>query len=132
MRTAVRKRYREVIDFEQYESRIRKLLDTHISADAVEVVTKPVNIFDTTAFNEAVEEQKSPSSKADLIASQTKRTIVERMEEDPVFYTQISKLIDDAIAEHRAKRLSDNDFLKRIREAASRCAGRSTMTCRTR
>lgn len=118
LRTAVRKRYRESIDFQQFESRIRKLLDTHISADAVDVVTRPVNIFDAVAFNEAVEEQKTPSSKADLIASQTKRTIVERMEEDPVFYAKISKLIEDAIADHRAKRLSDNDFLSRIQEAA--------------
>lgn len=63
-------------------------------------------------------EQSSPSSKADLIASQTKRTITERMEEDPVFYTKVSKLIEDAIAEHRAKRLSDNDFLATMRRAA--------------
>lgn len=118
LRTAVRKRYRETIDFDQYEARIRKLLDTHISADAVEVVTDPVNIFDAPAFEQAVSEQATPSSKADLIASQTKRTITERMEEDPVFYKKISDLIAEAIAEHRAKRLSDNDYLARIRDAA--------------
>ncbi|MBK9080495.1 MAG: DUF3387 domain-containing protein [Hyphomicrobium sp.] len=95
-----------------------KLLDTHISADAVEVVTAPVNIFDSAAFDKAVAEQGTPSSKADLIASQTKRTITERMEEDPVFYTKVSKLIEDAIAEHRAKRLSDNDFLAKMQESA--------------
>ena len=118
LRTAVRKRYRETIDFAQYEARIRKLLDTHISADAVEVVTDPVNIFDAPAFEQAVSEQATPSSKADLIASQTKRTVTERMEEDPVFYKKISDLIAEAIAEHRAKRLSDNDYLTRIRDAA--------------
>ncbi|UFZ02602.1 HsdR family type I site-specific deoxyribonuclease [Bradyrhizobium ontarionense] len=118
LRTAVRNRYREAIDFKQYEARIRKLLDTHISADAVEVVTEAVNIFDTAAFDRAVAEQTTPASKADLIASQTKRTITERMEEDPVFFKKISDLIADAIAEHRAKRLSDNDYLARIREAA--------------
>jgi type I restriction enzyme R subunit len=118
LRTAVRNRYREAIDFEQYEARIRKLLDTHISADAVEVVTEPVNIFDTAAFDLAVAEQTSPASKADLIASQTKRTIIERMEEDPVFFKKISDLIAEAIAAHRAKRLSDNEYLSKIREAA--------------
>ena len=118
LRTAVRNRYREAIDFHQYEARIRKLLDTHISADAVEVVTEAVNIFDTAAFDRAVAEQTTPASKADLIASQTKRTITERMEEDPVFFKKISDLIAEAIAEHRAKRLSDNDYLSRIREAA--------------
>lgn len=118
LRTAVRKRYREAIDFVQYETRIRKLLDTHISADAVEVVTDPVNIFDTAAFDKAVAEQNTPASKADLIASQAKRTITERMEEDPAFYKKISDLIAEAIAEHRAKRLSDNDYLVRVRDAA--------------
>ena len=118
LRTAVRNRYREAIDFEQYEARIRKLLDTHISADAVEVVTEAVNIFDTAAFDRAVAEQSTPASKADLIASQTKRTITERMEEDPVFFKKISDLIAQAIADHRAKRLSDNEYLSRIREAA--------------
>lgn len=118
LRTAVRNRYREAIDFEQYEARIRKLLDTHISADAVEVVTEPVNIFDTAAFDRAVDEQTTPASKADLIASQTKRTITERMEEDPVFFKKISDLIAQAIADHRAKRLSDNEYLSKIREAA--------------
>jgi type I restriction enzyme, R subunit len=118
VRTAVRNRYREAIDFEQYESRIRKLLDTHISADAVEVVTEPVNIFDTTAFDRAVAEQTTPASKADLIASQTKRTLTERMEEDPVFFKKISDLISEAIAEHRAKRLSANDLFSRMKEYA--------------
>jgi type I restriction enzyme, R subunit len=119
LRTAVRNRYRETIDFAQYEARVLKLLDTHVSADAVEIVTAPVNIFDTAAFEKAVEEQGTPSSKADLIASQVKRTITERMEEDPVFYTKVSKLIADAIAEHRAKRLSANDYLAKMKEYAS-------------
>jgi len=118
LRTAVRNRYREAIDFGQYEARIRKLLDTHISADAVEVITQPVNIFDTDAFNRAVAEQHSPASKADLIASQTKRTITERMEEDPVFFKRLSELIAQAIEDHRAKRLSDNDFLARMQDVA--------------
>jgi type I restriction enzyme R subunit len=39
------------------------------------------------------------------------------MEEDPVFYKKISDLIAEAIAEHRAKRISDNDYLVRVRYA---------------
>lgn len=118
LRSAVRSRYREAIDFAQYESRVRKLLDTHISADAVEVVTDPVNIFDTAAFDRAVAQQPTTASKADLIASQTKRTIVERMDEDPVLFKKISELIAKAIEDHRAKRISDNDFLAKIKDAA--------------
>ena len=104
LRTAVRKRYQEDIDFKRYEERVRKLLDTHIQATEVITLTKPVNIFDEKAFTDAVAEQGTPSSKADMIASLTKRTITERMEEDPVYFNRISDLIEQAIADHRAQR----------------------------
>jgi type I restriction enzyme R subunit len=117
LRTAVRKRYQEDIDFRRYEERVRKLLDTHIQATEVITLTKPVNIFDERAFNAAVAEQGTPASKADMIASLTKRTITERMEEDPVYFKRISELIEQAIADHRAQRLSDLEYLNRVEEA---------------
>jgi type I restriction enzyme, R subunit len=116
LRTAVRKRYREEIDFKVYEARIRKLLDTHIHAHEVTSLTARVNIFDETAFKEAVAELNEPASKADAIASMTKRTITERMEEDPVFYEKFSKLIDQAIEDYRRERLSELDFLTRVND----------------
>lgn len=117
LRTSVRKRYQEDIDFKHYEDRVRKLLDQHIQANEIITLTAPVNIFDDKAFNEAVAEQTTPASKADMIASLTKRTITERMEEDPVYFEKISALIERAIAEHKAQRMSDLDFLNAIRAA---------------
>ena len=117
LRTAVRKRYQEDIDFKQYEERVRKLLDTHIHASEVQTLTAPVNVFDDEAFNAAVGEQGTPASKADMIASVTKRTITERMEEDPVFYERLSKLIQQAIDDHKARRISELEYLRRVREA---------------
>ncbi len=114
LRTAVRKRYREEIDFKVYEARIRKLLDTHIHASEVTSLTVRVNIFDEQAFKEAVAELGTPSSKADAIASMTKRTITERMEEDPVFYTKFSTLIEQAIEDYRQQRISELEFLNRV------------------
>jgi type I restriction enzyme R subunit len=64
-----------------------------------------------------VAEQGTPSSKADMIASLTKRTITERMEEDPVYFKRISDLIEQAIVDHKAERISDLEFLNCMREA---------------
>ena len=48
------------------------------------------------------------------------------MEEDPALYKRLSELIDEAIAEHRAKRLSDMEYLKRIRETLDELRGKSS------
>ncbi len=117
LRTAVRKRYQEDIDFKLYEERVRKLLDQHIHANEITTLTAPVNIFDEEAFDKAVGEQTTPASKADLIASLTKRTITERMEEDPVYFERLSALIQKAIDDHRAQRISELDFLNIVRGA---------------
>jgi type I restriction enzyme R subunit len=117
LRTAVRKRYQEDIDFKLYEERVRKLLDQHIHANEVVTLTAPVNIFDEKAFEEAVGEQATPASKADMIASLTQRTITERMEEDPVYFEKISALIQKAIDDHRAQRISQLEFLNIVRDA---------------
>src|ERR1700676_3080700 len=110
-------RNQEDIDFKLYEERVRKLLDQHIQANEVITLTAPVNIFDEQAFDQAVGEQTTPASKADLIASLTQRTITERMEEDPVYFERISALIQKAIDDHRAERISQLDFLKIVRSA---------------
>ncbi|MHC2584205.1 type I restriction endonuclease subunit R [Bradyrhizobium diazoefficiens] len=117
LRTSVRKRYQEDIDFKLYEERVRKLLDQHIHANEVITLTAPVNIFDEKAFEEAVGEQVTPASKADMIASLTQRTITERMEEDPVYFEKISALIQKAIDDHRAQRISQLEFLNIVRDA---------------
>ena len=52
-----------------------------------------------------------------MIASRTKRTITEHMDEDPVYFKRISDLIEAAIAEHKAERLSDLQFLNKMIQA---------------
>jgi type I restriction enzyme R subunit len=47
----------------------------------------------------------------------TQRTITERMEEDPVYFEKISTLIQKAIADHKAQRLSELEFLSIIQQA---------------
>src|SRR5262245_63555531 len=86
LRVAVKKRYAEVVDFREYEAKIQKLIDTHVTTGSVETVTTLVNIFDKDAFLKEIEKLEGISSKADTIAHRLKRTITERMDEDPAFY----------------------------------------------
>jgi type I restriction enzyme, R subunit len=126
LKAAVKLRYAETVDYRDFEPRIQKLLDTHISASEVLRLNAPVNIFDDKAFRKIVEEQggapgeKNLGAKADMIAHATKRAITERLEQDPAFYTKFSRLIQQAIDDYRAQRISALEFLQRateIREA---------------
>ncbi len=116
LRTAVRRRYAEVVDFGEYEPKIQKLLDTHVGTGEVEKVTPLVNIFDKDAFAEEVEKLPNAAAKADTIAHRTARTIHERMQEDPAFYKRFSELLKETIAAFRAERLKANEYLKKVAE----------------
>lgn len=121
LKAAVKLRYAESVDYRDFEPRIQKLLDTHISASEVVQLNAPVNIFDESAFQKVVEEQgagreKNLGAKADMIAHATKRAINERLEQDPAFYEKFSKMIQQAIDDYRARRLSDMEYLQRVTE----------------
>lgn len=120
LKAAVKLRYAEAIDYRDFEPKIKKLLDTHIQANEVVQLNAPVNIFDDKVFNVVKEEQgvygKTTASKADAIAHATKKVITEKMAEDPAFYEKFSRLIQQAIEDFRAKRISDLEFLNRAVE----------------
>ena len=117
LRRSVRLRYAEAVDFGEYERRVEKLLDTHVAVDDVEQVVHPVNVFDRAAFEEEVERVTgSTASKADAIAHRTKKVLTERMDEDPVLFRKLSALIEEAIEAFRQQRLSEIEYLRRVRE----------------
>ncbi len=116
LRTAVRKRYAEVVDFAEYEPKIQKLLDTHVGTGEVEKITSLVNIFDIDAFAREVEKLPNAAAKADTIAHRTARTIHDRMQEDPAFYKRFSELLITAIAAFREERIKANEYLKKVTE----------------
>jgi type I restriction enzyme R subunit len=130
LKASVKLRYAEAIDYRDYEPKIKKLLDTHIQANEVIQLNEPVNIFDDKMFNQVKEEQgvyhtkKSTASKADTIAHATKRVITEKMDEDPAFYEKFSKLIQQAIEDFRAKRISDLDYLNKVVDIRNKVVGK--------
>jgi type I restriction enzyme R subunit len=127
LRASVRQRYAETVDYKDYEQRIRALMNRHITSAEVTQMTNLVSIFDEDAFAAEVERVEGTAAKADTIANRVKKTLTEQMEQDPAAYRRFSQLIDDAIAEYRAGRLSERDYLNRMQDALAQIQqGRSS------
>lgn len=125
LRRSVQLRYQEVVDLKEFEPKIQKLLDDHVVALPAETIIDIVNINDQAALQAVVEETGvSEGSKADRIASATRRTLTEKMDEDPSFYQRFSSLLEETIREYRARRLSERDYLTRVMDLAQKIAGK--------
>lgn len=123
LKRSVQLRFQEVVDLKEFEPKIRKLLDDHVVAMPAETIIQLVNINDADALKAVVDETGvSDGSKADRIASATRRVITEKMEEDPTFYKQFSELLEETIRDYRAKRLSERDYLQNVIDLASKVA----------
>src|SRR5665811_1942450 len=108
----VQLRYQEIVDVKEFEPKIQKLLDDHVTAKPAETIIQAVNINEPDALKAIVEEGGTTNaSKADRIASATKRTITQKMEEDPAFYKQFSEMLEETIRDYREKRISEKDYL---------------------
>lgn len=123
LRRSVQLRYQEIVDIKEFEPKIQKLLDDHVVALPAETIIEVVNINDPEALKAVVEESGvSEGSKADRIASATRRTITEKMDEDPAFYRQFSDLLEETIRAYRERRLSERDYLGSVVDLASKVA----------
>lgn len=116
LRTSVQRRYAEKVDFREYETRVKKLVDTYVTSDTVTSITELVNIFDAEKFQAEVERVTGEAAKADTIASRTKKTIIEKMQEDPAFYKRFSALLEEAIKAFRQRRITEAQYLAQVKD----------------
>lgn len=117
LRVSVKRRYSDDLDYAAYEPQVQKLIDKHITTEGeILKITEQVNIFDKQKREEEVEKLSSKAAKADHIASRTIRAINVKMNEDPVFYKKLSKLIKEAIDEYHQQRIDETEYLKRAKE----------------
>ena len=122
LRAAVKLRYAEAIDYQDYQPKIKKLLDTHIHADDVMQLNDPVNIYDEDSVAGIMEDspiygksKRTDAAKADAIAHATMKVIREKMDEDPAFFQKFSKLIQQAIDDFRAERIAATEYLASVK-----------------
>lgn len=116
LRNMVVNMYSEEVEFKQYEKQLQKLLDQHVTTTDVVRLTDQVNIFDKEAFEKEVEKLTGAAAQAHTIASRTAKHVTAKMDEDPVFYKRLSELIQETIADYRAGRIKELEFLAKMKE----------------
>lgn len=125
LRASVSLRYAERVDWQEYEKRVRQLLDRHVVAREVVKLIEPLNIFDDISIeSRRTEKAESDASLADTIAHQLTRSIEEKWDEDPTFFEKFSKLIRDTIAKFHQGRINDLVYLSTIRELREKVQNR--------
>lgn len=100
----------EKVDFSKYQDQIRKILDKYVTAQEVDLLSKPINLSDAIEFNSFIEDDKnglSDRSKAEAIAAQTQKTISERWDQDPIFYDRFSRQVQALLADLHTARQED-------------------------
>ncbi|HMQ11632.1 MAG TPA: HsdR family type I site-specific deoxyribonuclease [Oligoflexia bacterium] len=113
LRRSVMQRYADKdLDYDSYEKRMEKLLDTYVTSSEIKKLTPLVNIFDRKGMLEAIDDAKTDRAKAETILNRTKQTINEKLEEDPTFYRKYSQLIEDLISQYKEKRISDSEYVQ--------------------
>ncbi len=115
LRSAVRMRYAEDIDLDEYKKPLVHLLDKYIDAKGVELMTAPVDITDPERFKEVLDKLGTDRSKAEAIRAHVQRTIRERMDQDPEFYKRFSEKIEEVLLRMREGKLADAEALGQMR-----------------
>ena len=118
LRASVKIRYFEQVDFGKYEKQMQKLLDTFISAEEVNQLTKLVNIFDE-GFDAELERVVGDNARADAILSASTSVVTEKMASNPAYYEKLSLRIKEIIEEYKEKRLSEEEKLKQAKDIRS-------------
>ena len=125
LRASVKQRYGETVDYSQYEKQLENMVNQSVSADQVKVIIEQADIFNHEAFEKEVDSVKGDVAKADIIANRMKRSLSEKMEENPAFYKKLSKLIEETITAHREKRISDAQYWDQMRDHLRKAQGKN-------
>lgn len=115
LRSAANFRYADREDLTEYKLALVKILDQYVDAERVELLTKQININDSDSFQEAIDELGSDKSKAEAIATQTQRTIHEKMDTDPEFYYRFSEKVASILKKLHEGKMADLEALKQMK-----------------
>ncbi|MCY3003120.1 MAG: HsdR family type I site-specific deoxyribonuclease [Planctomycetota bacterium] len=128
LREIIRKASGETIDLKAYEADMRHLIDTYIEADD----PRTISPFDNMSLLELVVKSGMASAinslpsgikgnkqaVAETIANNVRSKIIKEHLNDPAYYDRMSKLLEEIIADLKAKRVEYEEYLKRIADLA--------------
>lgn len=116
LKEIVEKRYKEKTDKKIYTVQIMKLLDEHVVAGDI-TKTDTVNIFNDELFKNFIERTDIVAlKKATQITAEVKNILDDYVYVNPAFFQKFSELINNTIAQHHNKRLSDSDYLNKMED----------------
>ncbi|GAB3842951.1 type I restriction endonuclease subunit R [Hymenobacter jeollabukensis] len=117
LRRAIIQQYSLRVDYAQYEPQVQQLIDTHVTAGDIRVLTEPVDIFDREKFAAEVARlaQEGTTAQALTILTRTLRTVTDHFAEDPALNQRFSDLIKATLADYEAGRLADAELLRQAR-----------------
>jgi type I restriction enzyme R subunit len=64
------------------------------------------------AFDAEVEKLGTPTAKADTILNRMKRTITERIDEDPAYFRRFSEMVEETILAYKQGRIDQLEYLR--------------------
>lgn len=141
LRDIIRQASGETIDLKAYEADMRYLIDTYIEADEPRQVSDfgnlgLIDVIVNSGMADAIASlpagiRGKKDAVAETIANNVRSKIIKEHLNDPVFYSQMSVLLNEIIEDLKAKRIEYEEFLKRIAAAAKQVqAGKSDDTPR--
>jgi len=125
----------EELDIKPFEADMRHLLNTYVQADSAAVLGtlgehSLVELIVLTGIHDAVARKLNAAGKlsnnaiAEGIINNVRKTIIREQLTDPQFYAQMSKLLDDLIAQSRADTADYAEFLRKAEALARELAAK--------
>ena len=139
VRETVRRASGENLDVKAYEADMRHLIDNYIEADEPRKISPfdgmgLVELIVDTGIGNAIATQLgglkgNKEAIAETIENNVRRKIIKEQLTDPAYYDTMSKLLEEIIADRKAKAIEYEEYLKRI-AALAKCvkAGHSDDT----
>jgi type I restriction enzyme, R subunit len=135
IRSAIKKHSGEELDIKPFEADMRHLLNTYVQADPAtdlgELRDLPLTeLIIETGIHDAIARklnEKGTLSKnaiAEAIINNVRKTIIRDQLTDPRFYEQMSKLLNDLIAQSRADAAAYEEFLRKAEALVKRLAAK--------
>ncbi|PWV77387.1 type I restriction endonuclease subunit R [Halomonas sp. A11-A] len=124
VRAAIKCHSGEELDIKPFEADMRHLINTYIQADPASNLGSVdnyslVDLIVETGIHDAIARKLNQQGKlskngvAEGIINNVRKTIIRDQLTDPRFYEQLSKLLDDLIADWRSETASYQQFLER-------------------
>ena len=128
VRETIRMASGETLDLKAYEADMRHLIDTYIEADEPQKISPFDNmglleLIVKTGIADAINThlgglKGNKNAIAEAIENNIRRTILKEHLIDPAYYDKMSKLLDEIIADRKAKAVEYEQYLRRIAELA--------------